>query len=284
MPNLIALLHTGIREEERMILEKAKELGVAMEPLDARGVVFGSQNRDSFTKYSLVLQRCVAANKAENVLWYFEEMGIPVVNSLAISELCKNKFATSLRLFEKGVPTPRFALVFNEASALNAVKDLGGFPVVIKPIKGTSWGRLMGKVNDADGLEMILEHKEAMGVNHQSFYLQEYINKPGRDIRIYVAQGEVYAAIYRFAPHWITNTARGATVEVCPITPEIQELGKKIQSAMGNGLLAVDLFESEQGLLVNEVNDNMEFKNVVKITGQDVPKKIIEYCLSVMKS
>lgn len=283
MAEKIALLHTGIREDERMILDKAGEMGVAMEPLDARSCVFGSFNADFFRRYALVLQRCVAANKADNLLWYFSELGIPIVNSLELSELCKNKFATSLRLFEKGVPVPKFALVFNEETALKAVSDLGGWPVVIKPVRGTSWGRLMGKINDSDGLEMILEHKEALGVNHQSFYLQEYVKKPGRDIRIYIAGGEVYAAIYRFAEHWITNTARGARAEICPITPAIRELGKKIQTAMGEGLLAVDLFESESGLLVNEVNDNMEFKNVVKLTGQDVPKRIVEYCLAVIR-
>lgn len=282
MENKIALLHTGIREDERLILDKAKEMGVAMEPLDARALVFGSHNRDIFRQYALVLQRCVAANKADNILWYFSELGIPIINNLELSELCKNKFATSLRLLEKGVPTPKFALVFNEETALATIEAWGGFPVVIKPIRGTSWGRLMGKINDRDGLEMILEHKEALGVNHQSFYLQEYVKKPGRDIRIYITDGEVYAAIYRFAEHWITNTARGARAEICPITPEIQSLGKKIQEAIGEGLLAVDVFESDQGLLVNEVNDTMEFKNVVRLTGQDVPKRIVEYCLGVI--
>jgi [lysine-biosynthesis-protein LysW]--L-2-aminoadipate ligase len=48
---------------------------------------------------------------------------------------------------------------------------------------------------------------------------------------------------------------------------------------VGGGLLAIDLLESPQGLLVNEVNYTMEFRNSIDTTGVDIPGKMIDYLL-----
>lgn len=63
----------------------------------------------------------------------------------------------------------------------------------------------------------------------------------------------------------------------------MKEISIKAWEAFGEGALAIDIFESEEGLLVNEVNSTMEFKNTVKVTGVDVAKKIIEYAVEVAK-
>ena len=53
--------------------------------------------------------------------------------------------------------------------------------MVLKPVVG-SWGRLLAKVNDRDAAEAVLEHKSTLGsVQHSVFYIQEYIEKPGRE-------------------------------------------------------------------------------------------------------
>ena len=72
-----------------------------------------------------------------------------------------------------------------------------GYPCVIKPNTG-SWGRLISKVNDRDAAEAILEHKEILGSYHHSiFYIQEYVEKHGRDIRSFVVGDDCICAIYR---------------------------------------------------------------------------------------
>ena len=111
-------------------------------------------------------------------------------------------------------------MAFTAEAALAAIEELG-YPVVLKPVVG-SWGRLLARVNDRDAAEAILEHKEMLGsYQHSIFYIQEYVNKPGRDIRAFVVGDETICAIYRHSPHWITNTARGGTASNCPVTPEI---------------------------------------------------------------
>jgi [lysine-biosynthesis-protein LysW]--L-2-aminoadipate ligase len=276
----IGLLHTGVREDERIIIRKGKEITkVNIEPLDLRKIILTPGEKEKFSQFDLILQRCASTSRADQALWYFTEIGIPIVNNLRISSLCKNKFATNLRLEENKILTPRFAVAYTEEQVLEAINKIGGYPVVIKPVGGTSWGRLMGKLNDQDAVEMILEHKTALGVQHQSFYIQEYIDKPGRDIRAYLIGDKVLTAVYRKTKHWVTNTARGAKLDFCEVTKEMQEIGKQIAKAFGHGLLAIDFFESDKGLMVNEINHTMEFKNVVKKNEADISGEVIKFCV-----
>ncbi len=144
-----------------------------------------------------------------------------------------------------------------------------------------SWGRLLSKVNDRDAAEALLEHKEILGSYHHSvFYIQEFISKPGRDIRTFVVGDETICGVYRHSAHWITNTARGATTTNCAVTPEIDRLSRDAARAVGGGVLAVDLLETSDGrLLVNEVNYTMEFRNSIDVTGVNIPARVVEYVL-----
>jgi [lysine-biosynthesis-protein LysW]--L-2-aminoadipate ligase len=170
-------------------------------------------------------------------------------------------------------------VAFTEQSALAALDELG-YPVVLKPAVG-SWGRLLSKVNDRDAAETILEHKTVLGSYHHSiFYAQKFVEKAnGRDIRSFVVGDTCIAAIYRTSEHWITNTARGAKATKCEVTDEIADISLRAAQAVGGGVVAIDLFETPEGLLVNEVNYTMEFKNSIATTGVDIPKLIVDYTL-----
>ena len=79
--------------------------------------------------------------------------------------------------------------------------------------------------------------------------------------------------------HWITNTARGASASNCPVSDELHALSQAAAKAVG-GVVAIDLFESDRGLLVNEVNYTMEFRNSIDTTGVDI-RRIVDYVMSV---
>ncbi len=88
-------------------------------------------------------------------------------------------------------------------------------------------------------------------------------------------------AIYRASEHWVTNTARGAVTSNCPVTPDLDSLCIRAAQAVGGGILAVDVLEDEErGLLVNEINATMEFRNSIAPTGVDIPHEMLEYILS----
>jgi [lysine-biosynthesis-protein LysW]--L-2-aminoadipate ligase len=92
---------------------------------------------------------------------------------------------------------------------------------------------------------------------------------------------ECIAAIYRTAEHWITNTARGGVTSNCEVTNELAELSLKAAQAVGGGVVAIDVFETEAGFIANEVNYTMEFKNSVDTTGVDIPGKIADHVIKV---
>ncbi len=274
----IAILHSTIRQEEKLLAEAAGARNLRMKWVDIRSEIF---DPDTYRPdFDIALERSVSTIKGNYAAAFLEALGVPVVNPALVARRCEDKFLTSLLLSRAGIPTPRFALVFGLEPALRAVDACGGFPVVLKPPLG-SWGRLLAKVNDQEALEALLEHKEVLGTPPQkAFYLQEFVRKPGRDIRAFVVGEDVICAIYRESGHWITNTARGAVARNCPVTNVLRDICRRVSTVIGAGLLAVDLFETPDGLQVNEVNHTMEFRNSEEPTGISISGAVIDYCLN----
>ena len=198
-------------------------------------------------------------------------------------EAIVDKHALLERAARLGVHVPRSRLI-ESPEELDGLPAGFRYPAILKPAVG-SWGRLLSKVNDREAAEAILEHKEILGTYHHSiFYIQEFITKPGRDIRAFVVGTETVAAIYRTAGHWITNTSRGGIASNCPITPQMDDLCVRAAGAVGGGMVAVDLLEDpDRGLLVNEVNYTMEFRNSIEPTGVNIPARMIDHLCSVAR-
>jgi [lysine-biosynthesis-protein LysW]--L-2-aminoadipate ligase len=276
----IGVLCSRVRVEEKLLFKALEDRGVDYERVDPRGVIF-DLGGDALGEYDAALVRCISHSRAYYVTRWLESLGVPAVSPHRAVATCGDKMLTSAALQEAGVPTPRTKIAFEIESALEAIEEMG-YPVVLKPLHG-SWGRLLSKVNDREAAEAILEHKTILGgYQHAIFYIQEYVEKPGRDIRSFVVGDETVAAIYRKSPHWITNTARGGEASNCPVTPEIDHLSRAAARAVGGGTLAVDIFEDADGrMLVGEVNHTPEFRNSVEPTGVDIPGKIVDHVLEV---
>lgn len=279
----IGVLYSRVRVEEKWIFAAMERRGIDYERLDDRRVYFDLDHPESWRQYDAILERSISYMNGLYALKVLNSWGICTVNTAAVAEACGDKLATSTALGKAMVPQPRNMVAFTPESALEAI-ELLGYPVVIKPVVG-SWGRLLAKVNDRDAAEALLEHKSVLGSSqHSIFYIQEYINKPGRDIRAFVIGDRTVTAIYRKSPHWITNTARGGEGEICPVTPELEEICTKAARAVGGGVLAVDVIEHpERGFLVNEVNHTMEFHTSQPVTGVDIGDLIVEYVVNVAK-
>ncbi|HVL88101.1 MAG TPA: lysine biosynthesis protein LysX [Candidatus Thermoplasmatota archaeon] len=282
MPSL-AMLYSRIRMDEKMILEAARERGVELAKIDDRELVLDIDAKKVPYAYDAVLERCISHSHAIYALRFFEHYGIPCVNSYEVARICGDKAETSIELARHGVPTPRTLVANDPETAMKAIERVG-YPAVLKPVVG-SWGRLIAKVDTPEAAQAILEHKSTLGSYlHSIFYVQEYVRKPGRDIRVFVVGDEAIAAIYRTNPHhFITNTAQGGTASNCPVTPELAEIALAAAKAVGGGVLALDIMESERGLLCHEVNYTMEFKNSVAPTGVDIPGRIVDHLVDVAK-
>ncbi len=272
----VGFLYTRLRVEEKHLLDEFEKRENVQ--------VIRINDGDSFFDINqlpqpvdVLFERSISYSRGLYISRIFEANGVPVVNSSAVAERCGDKYITSQILSKSGIPTPRVYMAFDEESALSAIEAMG-YPCVLKPVVG-SWGRLLAKVDNRHMAESLIEHKSSLGVNHQVFYIQEYINKPGRDIRAFVIGDETICAIYRSSENWITNTARGGVATNCPVTDEIAELCQRAARAVGGGLLALDLFETENGLTINEINHTMEFRNSITTTGVNIPEKMVDYVL-----
>jgi len=276
----VGFLMTRLRTEEKLLLEEfARRPDVEIvRIMDGERFFDISQLPDAV---DVVFERSISYSRGLYISRIFEAHGVPVVNPSIVAERCGDKYITSQILSREGVPTPRVLMAFDEDSALDAVEAMG-YPCVLKPVVG-SWGRLLAKVDNRATAESLIEHKATLGVNHQVFYIQEYINKPGRDIRAFVIGDEPICAIYRSSSNWITNTARGGIASNCPVTDEIADLCRRAARAVGGGLLALDLFETDGGMTINEINHTMEFRNSIATTGVNIPEKMVDYVLSQAK-
>jgi len=263
-----------------MILRALRERDIPFDKIDVRKVIFDPHHVD-WSTYGAVLIRCVSHTNATYASRMLEMADVPTVNPHRVIVTCGDKILTTLALEAHGLPNPATHIAFSHDPAMDAIEALG-YPAVIKPPVG-SWGRLMAKVNDAEAAEAIIEHKQTLEAERLTpLYIQQYVNKPGRDIRTLVVGDETVYAIYRHAEHWITNTARGGRTTHLPVTPEIDELSRAAAQAVGGGILAVDLFETRDGdLLVNEVNNTPEFHGAMQSTDADIAGKMIDYVLKI---
>lgn len=274
-PMRLGVLVSHLREEEKLILAAAAERGFETQVLQDRSLMLDLTSPEP-PLVDLVLDRCVAHTRGACILRIFDRWGIPTLNSSQAVDICDDKVMMSAALASAGVPTLRTAVAFSIESALQ-IGEAFGYPLIVKPVSG-SWGRLLAKANSPESLRTLLEQKQQLGTHHHGvFYLQEYVTKPGRDIRAFVVGGEVVAASYRNAEHWITNVARGAVSTVCPVTSEIEGMSRAAAHAVGAEIAGVDLVETADGLKIIEVNSGAEFKGLRSTTSVPIAAVIVEH-------
>ena len=277
----VGMLYSRIRKDEKLLLAELRDRGHAVEKIDVRKQSFGlSEPPAAFEDVDVVLDRCLATSRSLYATRFLDAYGIPVVNSSATAEVCADKVKNSLALAGAGIRTPRTEVAFTSDAALEIVERFG-YPCVLKPVVG-SWGRLMAKIDSRSAAEAIFEHKETLGhYEHKVFYVQEFVEKPGRDIRVLAADGEPIAAMTRHSDHWLTNAAREAETSAFELDDEAEEIVAAASEAVGGGLLGVDLMELEgdddPGYTVHKVNHTVEFKALNEAVDVDVPAAVVDW-------
>jgi [lysine-biosynthesis-protein LysW]--L-2-aminoadipate ligase len=273
----VGLLYSRIRRDEKLLLSELRDRGHEVAKIDVRDEQFGlSEPPEAFEGVDVVVDRCLATSRSLYITQFLDAYDVPVINSAATADVCADKVKNSLALERAGVPTPTTEVAFTTDSALEIIEEFG-YPCVIKPVVG-SWGRLMAKVESRSAAEAILEHKATLGhYQHKVFYIQEFVEKPGRDIRVVAVDGEPVAAMTRSSDHWLTNAAKGA--EVQPFEPDdrVRDLVATASDAVGGGLLGVDLMETGDDYTVHEVNHTVEFKALNDAVDVDVPAEVVDW-------
>ena len=285
----IGLLVTHIRPEEKLLLAAFAARDITPDVILDRELMFDltagpeqlAPTGVAWADYDLIIERCVSTSRGTYALAVLNAWGVRTINNHQTAVTCGDKLLTTLALARAGVPQPRAMGSFTQETAAASIQEIG-YPAVLKPVTG-SWGRLLARVNDRDAADSVLEHRFTLGDwTQHTVYAQAFVEKNGRDIRAFVIGDRTVCAIYRTSPHWITNTARGGVATNCPVTDELNELCVRAAQAVGGGVLALDVFESPEGLVVNEINHTMEFRNSSAPTGVDIAAEVVNYALNLL--
>ncbi len=280
----ICIIYDKLRFEEKKIYSDIQRKGFDATLVDGKSLIFDTESSKSDSRFGdIILQRVISYNRGLHLTYCLEQIGLPVVNSFSVSEICGNKLITSLILKKNNVPTPKTTFAFSTESARECMKKLG-YPLVVKPIIG-SWGRGVYQIKDQSMADMMLDSRQE---NDNSFsriyYFQELIDRPSRDIRCIVIGDQIVASVFRYSSEneWRTNVAVGGRTEMAPLTSELKEIVLKASNAVGGGILGVDLMEDkERGYLVHEVNNTVEFRGASAVCKSDIAGAMTDYLVKM---
>jgi [lysine-biosynthesis-protein LysW]---L-2-aminoadipate ligase len=273
----LAVLVSRVRVEEKLLFDELRRRSVPFEVLDTLRTAFRLD--DPRLPYRGALSREISHTRNLYATRLLEHAGVRVVNESRVVAVCGDKLLTTLALRAAGLPVPRCLVTLTPLGAVEALTEFG-YPAVVKPVTG-SWGHLAARLTCPEDAEAVLEHRAALpGPHHQVTYIQEYIDKPGRDIKAYVIGGEPVGAIYKISPHWRTNTARGSRAAPCPLDDELVALLIPASEAVGGGVLGIDILEDKQGRrYVNEINHTPEFHGAIEVMDVDLVGRYVDYVL-----
>lgn len=265
--------------EEKQLIKSINESNHECVFLDD-GKLFYEVSNQGNDNLDVVLVRNQSFVRGICIARYYANKEIISLNTSRQIELCSNKYFLTLHLKKEGISVPRTALAFTAESGLNAC-DAIGYPVVIKPLYG-GHGNLVSLAHTKEAAAGIIETREILGQNFQkAFIIQDYLPLE-RDIRILIVGNKAICGISRCnKKDWRHNTSKGAQAMPFIINNDIQTLVNNITKTIGHGIFGLDLFETKDGYLVNEINHVCQFKNPSNINNLNVAKIIIEHAIRV---
>jgi ribosomal protein S6--L-glutamate ligase len=211
-----------------------------------------------------------------SLIRHFQLMGIPVVNGPDAIRKAKDKFLALQFLKAEGLPVPDTVLVNAAEGLFRAAAELGGFPVVVKPVSSRQGGGVYLVENDAQ-LQPVAEGLDP----RTGLLVQKFISPEGRtDLRV-VTIGDNVAGAAEFFPgpgdfrgnFHLTGKSRAAAP-----APEILDVARKAVKVLGLEIAGVDiLIDVKNRPLVTEVNYSPGFRGLEAATGLDIAGEMIRY-------
>ncbi|QSB04164.1 RimK family alpha-L-glutamate ligase [Natronoglycomyces albus] len=293
----VLLSVTKLRPEEKLLAAALRQQGKTVEtilPADLGKVVNSGLTQSTGLKGSgstpttpparMGLIRNLSHQQALQTARLLEYSGIPTLNRTSAIETCADKGLQSVLFACHGIPHPEARLAFGFDQVRYACADFG-WPAVVKPVSG-SWGRGVSRMVNEECLDAWVGGRESADAAGKLFpvLVQQYIEKPGHDLRVVVVGDNAIAAIARSSDDWRTNTTLGATVRACEITPAIRHLCKQVTDVLGPGFYGIDLIENHKTgeLMVLEVNANPEFAKSSQVHGVDVAGRLASHIATVL--
>ncbi len=283
----------GLDENNRQLFKACKKIGAAtvlarMMDLSAYVGPDGSRfwhGDKELQRLDLCFLRSLGSGSFEQVtkrlslIEHLELSGTLLVNSVQAFGRARDKYLTMCLLAKSGLqvlPTYITEMAHWAYRASETFKQ-----VVYKPLTG-SLGFGSMKFSDVDLAFNAYTQLERMG---QPLYIQEYMEKPGRDIRAFVIGDKVIAAIHRTAQaeEWKTNVAQGAEARAVQLPSQLEKLAVKAAKTLRLSYAGVDILENEEKVVVLEVNGSPSWQGLRKATGVNIAEELLKYAVDLVK-
>lgn len=237
-----------------------------------------------FPKYDVMITRPSVLKDVTlsvAIIKEMEMMGMPVINSHSSILDAKNKLKTTQILAHYNIPVPKTVIVRWQDYVDQAVKLVGGMPVIVKTPFG-SYGAGVTIVESKRGLKSMLDWKSS-----NMYMIQEFVkDSKGSDIRVFVVGGKVVGTMMRSASkgEFRSNIELGGKGGPVEITEEEKEISLKAVQALDLEYGGVDILRSKKGPVILEINCNPGFKALEAATGVDIATPIVEFAIEYAES
>jgi RimK family alpha-L-glutamate ligase len=213
-----------------------------------------------------------------DMLYRLERQGFLVINPAEAIEHCVDKYDILAILEDNGIPIPRTMATESVNEALKAFTELGG-DVVAKPLFGS---RGIGATRIVDS-EIAATIFKAITFHHGVIYIQEFVPHGYSDIRAFVINDHVIAAMRRVSESWKTNYSQGAKPAPIELSSQFEELAVKASQVVGCKIAGVDILEGPKGPVIVDVNSQPGWKGLQMVTKVNVADEIVTFILSELK-
>jgi RimK family alpha-L-glutamate ligase len=213
-----------------------------------------------------------------DMLYKLERLGFYLINPPEAIEHCVDKYDILAILEDNNVPVPRTVATESVNEALKAFAELGG-DVVVKPLFGS---RGMGATRVVDS-EIASTIFKSITFHRGVIYLQEFVPHGHSDIRAFVIDGHVVAAMRRVAVSWKTNYSQGARPAPITLDPVLEELAIKSAKAVGCKIAGIDILEGPDGPKICDVNSQPGWKGLQMVTKVNIAERILNFVLSEIR-
>ncbi|MDF2379157.1 MAG: RimK family alpha-L-glutamate ligase [Candidatus Gracilibacteria bacterium] len=273
------LKEEAIKKGHKVHLMRYQRCMMTFEGHGTLGIRYGKR---PFPEVDLIIPRASVLTNAPlrtSVVEHLQLMGLPMLNEYNAILRAKNKLQTLQILSHYEVPVVKTAVVNNSKYLKQATRYIGTFPIIMKTTYG-SYGNGVAIVESQRSV------KSTYGILSDSvgtkniILLQEYIaESEGKDIRLFVVNGEVIATMQRSAEDgdFRSNVGQGGSGMGYTPTEEEIHMAVKATKALGLEVSGVDIIQTKNGPAIMEVNANPGFKELEEISGVNVAGKIIEY-------
>lgn len=205
-----------------------------------------------------------------------ERLGVPVFNNATCIETVADKLHTHQVLAENALPTPTTMLAKFPVD-MELIEHTIGFPVVVKTILGSNGSGVFLIENPsafADLMELIGETNP----NIQIIFQKYIAASRGRDLRLFVVDGKVIAAMERRAREgsFKANYSTGGSVHEFVPDQEAIDLAVKTAEVLNIQVAGIDLLFTDQGYTICEANTFPGFKGLEKACEVNVPEEIFK--------